>query len=334
MSTSPLQQSARAHYSANEIRLRRLTETVAFILKKVSDDAGVKVHHVSARTKDLKSYLDKFDRKTGLRDIESVTDLVGGRIVTLFRSDIEILRQRLDSVFTIGTTDDKIADTSDERFGYMSVHFICRLRPELSGPHYDDLHDIDFEIQLRTILMDAWANVSHYIDYKGESSIPAELRRDFYALSALFYVADSSFEQFYSESRKSKQAAVTQLQAPRPSDIPLNADTLGAALLRWFPDRGRTNDSEVSTLMEEISSLTKFSTIEELDQLVEDFLPAAEKYEADFPPSWIPEDGGSEEDDDHRFFNAGILRAILAIGSPEYASHRNKALQKRYDQYR
>ena len=49
-----------------------------------------------------------------------------------------------------------------------------------------------FEIQVRTIAQDAWDSVSHYLDYKN-NSIRDELKRDFYALSGLFYVADTHF---------------------------------------------------------------------------------------------------------------------------------------------
>ena len=51
-----------------------------------------------------------------------------------------------------------------------------------------------FEIQVRTIAQDAWASVSYHLDYKKEETIPVELRRDFYALSGLFYIADQHFK--------------------------------------------------------------------------------------------------------------------------------------------
>jgi putative GTP pyrophosphokinase len=63
-----------------------------------------------------------------------------------------------------------------------------------SGPRYDPLKHLRFEVQVRTIVMDAGAAVSHHLDYKGGTSVPSELRKDFYALSGLFYVADQHFE--------------------------------------------------------------------------------------------------------------------------------------------
>ena len=52
-----------------------------------------------------------------------------------------------------------------------------------------------FEIQIRTITQDAWASISHYLDYKNEISIADELKKDFYALSGLFYIADTQFNK-------------------------------------------------------------------------------------------------------------------------------------------
>lgn len=48
-------------------------------------------------------------------------------------------------------------------------------------------------------MLNAWASISHYLGYKKESDIPAELRRDFNALSGLFYVADTHFAMLKQE---------------------------------------------------------------------------------------------------------------------------------------
>ena len=66
---------------------------------------------------------------------------------------------------------------------------VAIMRAEYSGPRYDNIAVLPFEIQVRTIAMDAWANVSHHLDYKSDKDVPAELRKDFYALSGLFYLA-------------------------------------------------------------------------------------------------------------------------------------------------
>ncbi|MCS5733587.1 GTP pyrophosphokinase [Herbiconiux daphne] len=328
MDVSETQNSARAYFEANETRFDRLTASLTLILTKVADTAGVKVHHISARKKSLDSYLEKFDRKQHLARPTDVQDLVGGRVVTLFRSDLRRLEDKLGDVFVVVGTENKIEDADEDSFGYMSVHSVCRFNSSLSGPHYDGLHDVEFEIQLRTILMDAWANVSHHIDYKGESSIPKELRKDFNALSALFYVADSSFERFYEASQNSKQAATDDLAALTASEIPLNADTLAAALKKFFPDRTPPDDSFVSGLMEDISAYTTIETVGALENVVDEYRGAAERFELENPPKV----GHSEMPE--RFAQVGMLRILLNIAVVDYANRLAPQVRDRYARYR
>jgi putative GTP pyrophosphokinase len=78
-------------------------------------------------------------------------------------------------------------------FGYMSLHLKAKLKSSFESHFGEEIKQIPFEIQVRTIAQDAWASISHYLDYKKESVIPNELKRDFHALSGLFYVADTHF---------------------------------------------------------------------------------------------------------------------------------------------
>src|SRR5882724_7674996 len=117
-------------------------------------------------------------------------------------------------------------------FGYFSVHFICKIRANYIGPRYDGLKDQNFEIQVRTISMDAWANISHYLDYKSDTDIPKDLKKDFFALSGLFYVADTHFEMFF--KNKKEQAKKTKKELDSNLDIAINLESLDAYLKKRF----------------------------------------------------------------------------------------------------
>lgn len=81
-----------------------------------------------------------------------------------------------------------------DRFGYLSLHFIARLsdgRVELV--EYRRFKGLRFEIQIRSILQHAWAEIEHDLGYKSASGVPAEVRRRFARVSGLLELADSEF---------------------------------------------------------------------------------------------------------------------------------------------
>ncbi len=81
------------------------------------------------------------------------------------------------------------------------------MKRDYKGPRYDTIVGMPFEIQVRTILMDAWANVSHYLAYKSDIDVPINLQRDFYALGGLFtsLIATSSCSSSPARSPESRQ---------------------------------------------------------------------------------------------------------------------------------
>ncbi|MCH8149584.1 MAG: 2-oxo acid dehydrogenase subunit E2, partial [Planctomycetes bacterium] len=57
----------------------------------------------------------------------------------------------LREVFEVLSEDNKMDDADTSSFGYLSVHYVCRLGRDYRGPRYDDLQQRPFEIQVRTI---------------------------------------------------------------------------------------------------------------------------------------------------------------------------------------
>ena len=122
---------------------------------------------------------------------------MGFRVVCLFLSDLKEIEQIICQEFEVFEKDDKVNDTELNIFGYMSLHLKA-----YSHFSADDVSKMSFEIQVRTIAQDAWASISHYLDYKKESAIPKQLKRDFHALSGLFYVADTHFSLLQKEQNQ------------------------------------------------------------------------------------------------------------------------------------
>jgi hypothetical protein len=193
----------------------------------------------------------------------------------------------------------------------MSVHYIATLKGEHVGPRYDDLKGIRFEIQARTIVMDAWANVSHYLDYKGESSVPEDLRKDFFALSGLFYVADQHFEIFADRARRSREKAEEELKSDTASDLEINLDTMEAFLARRYPDRVHGDRPSVSELVEQVTE-AGYGSLGTLEEALVGVEPQFLQREIAYPPGeadGVPDSQQSRR----RFTDVGVVRLSLRM---------------------
>lgn len=180
-------------YSSRKKDYEDLAETVDRILRDRISEHNIKIHSISYRLKETGSILDKMRRKGISNPFEQIHDIVGFRVVCLFLSDLAEIGNIIREEFDVFDEDDKVFNNEVDIFGYMSLHLKARLKKATKISHNIDIMEIPFEIQVRTIAQDAWASISHYLDYKKESMIPDEFKRDFHALSGLFYVADTHF---------------------------------------------------------------------------------------------------------------------------------------------
>lgn len=190
-------------YDANRSNYERLVEIVEYGLNESIKKRGIKIHTLISRIKGVDSLLDKIERKKITRPFEQIHDLVGFRVVCLFLSDLDEIGDVIKKEFHVFEEDDKVNESEMQIFGYMSVHLKARLKHSPGAKFGDELARIPFEIQARTIAQDAWASISHHLDYKKTGAIPQELKRDFYALSGLFYVADTHFSILRKEKKQS-----------------------------------------------------------------------------------------------------------------------------------
>ena len=172
------------HNRLNEFK--ELLDEGTSALKKSIVKSGIKVHSILGRIKEFDSCVKKVTDKKIKEPFKGINDFVGLRVVCLFLSDLDKVEKVINQTFEVVERDDKINNDEKDVFGYLGIHFIVKLKSK------NKTNIMPFEIQVRTISQDAWASVSHHLDYK-TNSIQAELRRDFHALSGLFYVADTHF---------------------------------------------------------------------------------------------------------------------------------------------
>jgi len=298
-------------FKANEHLYAQLETEGLFILTAALKQAGIKLHSTGSRIKSYESIVDKAKRKQLGQPLSEVRDIVGLRVVCLFVSDIERIGQLIRRSFLVLSEDDKIEGAEASSFGYMSVHFDVTMKKEHKGPRYDPIAGLPFEIQVRTIAMDAWANVSHHLSYKSDKDVPSELRKDFYALSGLFYVADRHFEMFYDISKKSQVRMTKLFEEAKPqvkAEQEINLDSLRAYLITKFPDRTHSDAKGVSSIVDELLR-AGYRSIGQVDQLLDSSSKAFGEYEKKRPP------GGRVK---AKFADVGVVRISGRIADDKF----------------
>ncbi|MEU1556751.1 hypothetical protein ABZ517_29190 [Streptomyces scabiei] len=312
-------------FNSMQGRYADLCSEVSYSLERGIDSAGIKIHSVSSRPKTLESFLGKMERKKYEDPLAQCEDLAGGRVVCLFMSDLDKIRTVIEGLFDVVSRQDKIQDSDAATFGYMSQHYICKLSGGHSGPRYDHISGLKFEIQVRTILMDAWANISHYLSYKNEDSIPQDMVRDFHALSGLLFVADRQFENLVRTSSQSAANAERSIVHSGVTVSEINADTVAALLLKMFEDRDAGDRVDISELVQQVRN-SGYSDLEVLGADIQAGLEDALQEEIEHPPVAL-----HGQNDDGRFSRVGIARTSLKKINPKYYKTWEKAIDINYE---
>jgi putative GTP pyrophosphokinase len=270
-------------------KYQKLCEEVAYVLERAIRNKRVEYASVSFRPKTLTSFCEKVNRKVYKKPLEENTDFAGVRIVYLYASDRNKIESLITKEFTVIEKIDKADKTDPERFGYGALHYLVKLRKKSSGIRYDDLKDLICEIQVRTILQDAWAIVAHHLNYKQESDVPVELRRKLNALSGLFETADSQFDLLKDDrtayKKKVRELIKTDSVDALQNDI--NLDNLIAYLSGRFPDRKQTDLENVSQFLAELKRFG-YTKLKQLDEVISSAYDAAMAYEKKYPPTVLP----------------------------------------------
>ncbi|PEE62852.1 hypothetical protein COM90_29990 [Bacillus thuringiensis] len=199
-------------------------------LKTLLDEAEISFLDVNYRIKDYNSFLGKIERKGYKDPLNDNEDFCGMRIICFFPSDIEKICNVINEEFNVHHSEDK-SDKEIDKFGYRSYHFVVSVKDEWqSTPSFRNLKDVKAEIQVRTILMHAWADIEHKLQYKKKEHIPKVIQRKFYQLSALFELADEQFEVLRDKKEEVYKNSLPENPTEFDAHQEMNADTLQAFL--------------------------------------------------------------------------------------------------------
>lgn len=266
----------------------KMAEVIPERLKDFFAEAGIVVATVEHRVKAEDSLAGKLKTKGGkYRNIFDITDLVGIRVITFYSDDVDKVASVLERLFEIDWENSidkrKVHDT--DSFGYLSLHYICRI-PESSftDEEHPELNKIRFEVQMRTVLQHAWANINHDTGYKSGVEIPNVYLRNLSRLAGMLELVDDEFSRIRREMTNYRRKVQGLVASGNLDDVPIDGDSFKSYLQIGPFDSlmhriASINQAEIQPVdMSVFLTLFKamgFKTIGDIDRVIKDYSEAA-----------------------------------------------------------
>lgn len=191
--------------------------------------AGVVVHSVNYRVKTEQSANRKLQKnQEKYTGYGSLTDILGLRVVCYFPDQVGAVADHLVKELTVdhARSVDKRELLSSNQFGYLSKHYIASLSAARAGlVEYARFKDTVFELQIRSLLQHAWAEIEHDLRYKSPIALPEDMNRRFSRLASNLESVDEEFKQLRKDITKHLAAAALGSASDQTAD-PINAASL------------------------------------------------------------------------------------------------------------
>ena len=186
----------------------------ADLLEYIFKDA-VKKHAplaiIQSRPKDIASFAEKITRKwEGLKTdnpVTEFTDLCGARVIALTKSHSDAICDFIEENFDIDWPNcvNAIERLRPTEFGYLSRHYIISLRPGVFSTTKKGTKipktlyptkgcPMKAEVQVRTILEHAFADVTHDLCYKSSFQVPDKWLRQVAGVAAALETTSNEME--------------------------------------------------------------------------------------------------------------------------------------------
>ena len=192
-------------------------------------DNKILIAGIEGRVKEYKSLEKKLELKGHkYKSVFDITDLVGLRIITFYKDEVDYIASLIEKNFDIDYQNsiDKRKMYEVDRFGYMSLHYICSIPKSLyEDSTYPNLNEVKFEIQMRTELQHVWATIFHDTGYKSDVEVPREYIRRLARLEGMLEVADDEFLTIRNEIDSYRNKIRSLVSKGEFKDISFNIDS-------------------------------------------------------------------------------------------------------------
>lgn len=201
------------------------------LVKDILAAHSLRAHTVTHRIKERLSMERKLSRPDKQYSaLGDVTDLLGVRVITYFPDEVDTFAEVLLPEFDVVETVDRRQADDPSQFGYASLHCVVRLNSgRRTHLEYRRFADCVLELQIRSILQHAWAEIEHDLGYKtsrtGNRAAPRDLRRRFSRLSGLLELADDEFRAIRDASKEHVRR-IEQAVTATPNETPVDRDSI------------------------------------------------------------------------------------------------------------
>ena len=216
-------------YRATLPVFEKMKTVVTERLRVCLEENHIIVAGLESRIKTESSLMGKLEVKgRKYHDLDDITDILGVRIITYYSDEVDVISALVEKLFAIDWENsvDKRKMLEIDRFGYMSLHYVCRI-PEgmYHDPAMPQLNHFRFELQMRSTLQHVWANMYHDMGYKSDVEIPMEYQRNMSRLAGMLELVDEQFSRIRKEINDYRRNVQSLVASGNFDEVPLNGDT-------------------------------------------------------------------------------------------------------------
>lgn len=270
-------------YDRNKALYEQFSKEVEEIITKILKSKEIPYQSVCHRVKEKESYLNKCKNEKYTDPVNQITDISGIRIIAYTNQDVTNICKVLQDEFSVDEENsvNKAEILETDKVGYLSVHYILQLsKKRLELPEYKRYEDLKCEVQVRTLLQHAWAEIEHDRNYKFAGVLPKEIKRRFYLIAGVLEMMDNEFDKLsedIDEYAKSMKKAVSKGNY----DLDIDSKSVEQYLLKKFEnvDNIKPCNGDIIVTEAVVEELIRFGykKIQELDDDINHYLAVYEE---------------------------------------------------------